>query len=213
MDKLIIFPCNGNAIEALNCVEGQYEVIGFVDDMKDKQGSRYMGVPVFDRTLLDTYKEAKVLAVPGSPDSYRERRQHIQSLQLDAARFATVVHPRAIVSEHVRLGYNVLVMPGVVLTSNSVIGNHVCILPNTVVHHDAEVEDYAMLGAGVIVAGHVRVGTNAYIGSGSKLKNNIAIGAMSLIGMGSNVLKSCGENAMVYGNPAREHYRLQTPRL
>lgn len=205
MEKLIIFPFNGNAIEALDCIGDQYEVIGFVDDVNEKHGVSSSGIPITSRSLIDKYGEAKILAVPGSPVSYKNRVDHITGLNVNPARFAKVIHPRATVSSSARLGYNVLVMPGVVLTSNCEIGNHVCILPGTIVHHDSRIGDYTMLGSGVIVAGHVKVGDNAYIGSGSRLKNNIEIGAYSLVGMGSNVLKSTREHALVYGNPARDH--------
>jgi sugar O-acyltransferase (sialic acid O-acetyltransferase NeuD family) len=204
MEQLLIFPYNGNAIEAMDCIEGQYELIGFIDDTKEKQGPAKYGYTVFDRSALEKYKDAKILAVPGSPASYKKREEHIASLGITKERMATVVHPRAIVGKNVQLGTNCLIMAGVVLTSNAVIGDHVCILPNTVVHHDAVVGDYTLIGCNVAIAGGTTIGRNCYIGSGTNVINGITIGEYTLVGMGSNVVKSIASNIKVAGNPAKE---------
>jgi hypothetical protein len=35
---LLIFPCNGNGLKALDCLGDANELIGFVDDTPEKQG-------------------------------------------------------------------------------------------------------------------------------------------------------------------------------
>ena len=202
MKKLIIFPFNGNGLEALDCVGDQYEFIGFADDTKAKQGkqSRF---EVFSRQLIADCPEAFVLAVPGSPASYKIRHEIIAALDLSPDRFATVIHPRAVVANRANIGYNTLIMAGVVVTSNAQIGNHVCLLPNTVVHHDSSVGDYTLIGSNVTVAGNTQVGSNCYIGSGCSIINGVCIGNGTLVGIGSNVLKSISQNSKAVGNPAR----------
>ncbi|MBK6854929.1 MAG: NeuD/PglB/VioB family sugar acetyltransferase [Burkholderiales bacterium] len=200
---LLIFPCNGNAVEALDCIGSTFEVLGFVDDTAAKQASGCHGLPVFGREALQRWPDALVLAVPGSPCSYLTRSQVIASLGLSADRWARVIHPAAHLSTLATLGRNVLVMAGVVVTSNAVIGDHVCLLPNTVVHHDSHIGAYSLVGANVSIAGHVTVGENCYIGSGSCLKNDITIGAGSLIGLGSTVIRDVPPGSRVAGNPAR----------
>jgi len=203
MEQLLIFPYNGNGLEALACAQGQYDVIGFVDDTPAKQASSAHGLPVLSRAAFQRYSDAKVLAVPGSPTSYLQRQQIIASLQLPVTRFATVLHPRASIATFAQIGYNVLIMAGVAITSNAVIGNHVCVLPNTVVHHDVQLGDYTLIGANIVIAGHTRIGVNCYVGSGSNIINQIAIGDHTLVGMGSNVLCSLPADSKAVGNPAR----------
>lgn len=204
MEKLLIFPFNGNALEAMDCIEEQYELVGFIDDTPEKQGPTRYGVPVFDRSALEIYKEAKVLAVPGSPASYKKRQDHIASLNIDNSRFVSLIHPKAVIGKHVTMGLNCLILAGVVITSNARIGNHVCILPNTVVHHDAVIGDYTLMGCSIAVAGGATIGRNCYIGSGTNIMNGIEIGDYTLIGLGSNVVRSVAANSKVAGNPARE---------
>jgi len=200
---LFVFPCNGNGLEALDCLGDRYVLAAFVDDTPEKQGTSPHGHPVLGREALERKPDVAVLAVPGGPASYRSRRALIEGLGVDPARFARVLHPSARVSPLAKVGRNVLLMAGVVVTSNAVIGDHVCVLPNTVIHHDAVVGDYSLVGSNVTIAGGTVIGENCYIGSGSSLKNGIRVGDQALVGLGSNVLGDVPAGARVAGNPAR----------
>jgi sugar O-acyltransferase (sialic acid O-acetyltransferase NeuD family) len=201
--KLLIFPYNGNGLEALDCLGDQFEFIGFIDDTPEKQGVTKYGHKVFSREILAELPEAKVLAVPGSPTSYKIRNEIISNLKLPVDRFTTIIHPKASVSALASVGHNSLIMAGVVITSNAIIGSHVCILPNSVIHHDCVIGNYTLLGSSVSIAGSTIVGNNCYIGSGTKIINNVSIGDHTLIGLGSNVIKSVEANSKVVGNPAK----------
>ena len=201
--SLLIFPCNGNGLEALDCLGERYRMVGFVDDTLEKQGTTAFGHPVLARRALQDHESAQVLAVPGSPASYRRRPEIIGGLGLQAHRFATVIHPSARISPLARIGRNVLIMAGVVVTSNAIIGDHVCILPNTVIHHDVVVGDWTLIGSNVSIAGHVRLGRNCYLGSGSRIIDGVEIGERTLIGLGSNVIADVRCDVTVVGNPAR----------
>lgn len=202
--QLFLFPYNGNAIEAVECLPEGIQLLGFIDDVAEKQGKNSAGIMVYPRSILAEYPNAKVLAMPGSPSSYLSRANAIASLGLDEDRFATVIHPKANVAKTVAIGKNCLVMAGVVITSNAIVGNHVCVLPNSVIHHDSVIGNYCLIGSNVTVAGGTKIGDNCYVGSGSSIINGISIGNNTLIGMGSNVLKSAPANAKLAGNPAKQ---------
>lgn len=201
---LLIFPYNGNAIEALACIGSAYRFIGFIDDTPQKRGIDPNGYPVFDRGALSQFSDARVLAVPGSPDSYRSRKEIIQGLGIAEQRFARVIDSSARISALASIGGNVLIMAGVVITSNALIGSHSCILPNTVIHHDVVVGDWVLIGSNVTVAGNTVIGENCYIGSGSSIMNGLLIGRGALVGLGSNVIGHVEAGARVAGNPAHQ---------
>jgi sugar O-acyltransferase (sialic acid O-acetyltransferase NeuD family) len=204
VQDLLLFPCNGNAREALDCLGRDFRPIAFVDDDPAKIGANVHGVPVLTRAALDEFPSAMVLAVPGSPSSFSRRADAIGSLGIPVERFATVVHPRATVSAHARLGRNVLLMAGVVVTASAVIGDHVVVLPNAVIHHDACIGAFTLVGAGVLVAGSVDIGENCYVGSGCRFRNNLSVAPHTLVGLGSTVLHSIEEPGGVWiGTPAR----------
>jgi sugar O-acyltransferase (sialic acid O-acetyltransferase NeuD family) len=204
MKNLLIFPYNGNGLEALACLNDEYNFIGFVDDTVEKQGLSEYGFTVFGRDAFKKFSDSFVLAVPGSPESFKKRKDIITELNINPERFTTIIHPSAIVSKMAKIGTNSLIMAGVVITSNSIIGDNVCVLPNTVIHHDTVIGDYSLIGSNVSIAGGTRIGDNCYIGSGSKVINGIQIGDKVLIGLGSNVLKDIEQNAKVVGNPAKK---------
>jgi sugar O-acyltransferase (sialic acid O-acetyltransferase NeuD family) len=204
MQDILLFPANGNAIEALDCCGRGFRPLGFIDDDGKKVGSTLLGLPVFDRAALASYPAAKVLAVPGSPTSFPQRPELIASLQIPRDRFATVIHPAAVVSPYAHVGVNVLIMAGTVITATAVIDDHVLILPNSVVHHDSHVATYTILGSGVLIAGDVNIGERCYIGSGSRLRNNLTVAATTLIGMASTVVQPIDEPGGIWvGSPAR----------
>ena len=200
---LLIFPYNGNGLEALDCLGDAYRCIGFVDDSLAKQGTDAHGYRVFGRDAFNNFPKATVLAVPGSPTSFRSRKQVVTGLGVNADRFARVIHPMARVAPLATIGYNVLIMAGVVITSHCVIGNHVCILPNTVIHHDVIVANWSLIGSNVTIAGGTTIGDNCYIGSGSSIMNDLDVGAGAMLGLGSNLINNVAPGATVAGNPAR----------
>ncbi len=200
--KLVIFPFNGNGIEALDCISfEEYDFLGFVDDDPLKKSEKYS---IYSRDILRNRKEVFVLAVPGSPASFQERKEIINSLGLkNFDRYITAIHPNASIGRNAVIGENCLIMAGVVITSNAQVKNHVCILPNTVIHHDSVVNDYTLIGSNVVVAGGTTIGEGCYIGSGTTIINGVSIGDFTLVGLGSNVLHNVGGHAKMVGNPAR----------
>lgn len=202
MDQLIIFPCNATALEALDFLN-EYEIIGFVDDSPEKHGKQFFGIPVFDRALFAKFPHAKVLAVPGGPDTFYGKPDAINSLPIAKERFITKIHSSANISSTSTIGTNVLIMPGVVITSNVVIEDHVVILPNSVIHHDVQIGAFTFVGSNVSIAGGAKIGNNCFIGSGSSLIQNCKIGDKVLVGLGSVLLNDVGDGSRVAGNPAR----------
>ncbi|HUI69423.1 MAG TPA: hypothetical protein VL354_02810, partial [Spirochaetia bacterium] len=98
--KLLLFPFGGNAKEsllsifAINAIRHEWDVDGFVDDEPSLWGKEYSGIKVLGgRDVLRERTDAFVLAVPGSPGSYLRRQAVIDSLSLEASRFATIIHP------------------------------------------------------------------------------------------------------------------------
>ena len=179
-------------------------MLGFVDDTPAKQLSLVHGHRVHGRDAFSRWPQAHVLAVPGSPNSYRSRGRVIDGLGIPTSRFATIIHPSARVSPLATIGRNVLIMAGVVVTSNAVISNHVCVLPNTVIHHDAVIGAHCLIGSNVTIAGGVRLEENCYVGSGTSVMNDLRIGAAALVGLASTIIRDVPPGATVAGNPARE---------
>jgi sugar O-acyltransferase (sialic acid O-acetyltransferase NeuD family) len=201
---LFLFPCNGNSLEAMECLEVEQKISGFIDDSVDLQRSGFCGLKVFSREIVNQNSSSKFLVVPGNPVSYLGRSNIIDSLKVDRSRFATLIHPSAVVSRSAKIGFNSVIMAGAVVGPQVVVGNHVIVMPNAVIHHDTQIGDLTIIGSNVTVAGHVTIGRNCYIGSGASLIHRISIGDSALVGMGSTVIRTIGPGVRVAGNPARD---------
>jgi len=210
MMDLLLFPFGGNAREALVAVLAQNEtapswnVVGFIDDHKDKWDKQCCGIKVLGgRKVIDDFPSAQVLAVPGNPKNFRERKKIIGLLQLPLERFATVIDPLARIAPDARIGKNSVLMANAVISSSVKIGDHCVILPNTVIAHDSVIGDYTLIGSNVTISGGCKIGLNCYIGSCTSIKENLNIGHGSFLGLASNVIREVSKNEMVAGNPAR----------
>ncbi|MFZ4930008.1 acetyltransferase [Chryseobacterium sp. Mn2064] len=203
-EEILIFPYSGTGIEALDCLSAEQCCIGFISDDISIIGTEQYGIKVYGREAFQDFPEAKVLAVNGSPASYKKRKQIIDGLQIGIDRFTTIIHPKAMIGKNVKVGKNVLIMAGVVATANAEIENHICILPNTVVHHDSKIGDYTLVAANNTICGDVIIGENCYLGASSNFKNGVKVGKHTMVGIGSNVICDIKENVVVIGNPAKE---------
>lgn len=208
--KIIIFPFGGNAREslmsilAINQRKKTWDIIGFFDDNPLTWGKNCCGFKVNGgREVLKHFSQAYILAVPGNPGNYLERKNIIGSLKIDESRLVTILHPTVSVSGDARIGFNTLIMSNTVISCGVKIGNHCIILPNTVVAHDTSIGDYSIIGANVTISGNVRIDSECYVGSGVNIRENLCIGKNTLLGLGSNVVCDIEENVVAVGNPAR----------
>jgi len=210
MTDLLIFPFGGNAREAVAVIDAinkngkQWNLLGFIDDNRDLWDQEFNGVKVLGgKEVLASYPQAKVLAVPGNPDTFPERDKAIMSLGIGESRYTTLIHPSARIGTGVTIGSNTLIMAGAVFTSDVRIGDHCVVLPNSVISHESTIEDYCIIGSNVSVSGRACIGKKSYIGSGSRIMQDITIGGGTMIGLGSVIIRSVDPGSVVAGNPGR----------
>jgi sugar O-acyltransferase (sialic acid O-acetyltransferase NeuD family) len=191
-------------IEDINRIDLRYDVTGILDDnlaLKDQSlyGTRVVGPLEQAKTLND------VLFVNclGSPRNYWKRENIITGLGLSPDRFATLIHPSAVMSPSSTIGHGVVIYPHVVVMAGVRIGDHVVVLANTVMNHDVIVEDYCIITSGVNVSGRVRLQRGCYIGVGSSLIQDCTVGEWALVGLGSAVIRDVPPWTVVAGSPAR----------
>jgi sugar O-acyltransferase (sialic acid O-acetyltransferase NeuD family) len=209
MTDLLIFPFGGNAreaiasIRAINTNEPTWNILGFIDDGESCHGDVMYELPVLGgRERFAEFPDAAVLAVPGSPESFRQRPQLIAELGLPDSRFATIIDPSVRIGPGAEIGINTLIMANVVLSCSVRIGNHCVVLPNTVISHDTQVDDFTLVGSNTSISGQCHIGRGCYIGSGAKVREQLTIGDGSLLGLGAVVVDSLPPGVVVVGNPA-----------
>ena len=154
---------------------------------------------------------AEVVICTGHPGNYFSRKLLVRRLGFDPARYATVIHPAAVLPESCWIGPGSVLLAGVVATAAVTNGAHVSIMPGTVLTHDDEIADYATIAAGVRLAGGVHVGEGAYVGAGALVRERRKVGPWSLIGMGAVVLTDVPPYEVWAGVPARRLRQVDMP--
>jgi sugar O-acyltransferase (sialic acid O-acetyltransferase NeuD family) len=182
----------------------RWDLLGFLDDDASRHGERFGGIPVLGGVArLAELDDARVVVCTGHPGNFASKRAIVERLGLGPERYATLVHPAAVVPASCPLGAGTVVLAGAVFTTEVEVGAHVGVMPQAVLTHDDRVADYAIVAAGVRLAGGVQVREGAYLGAGCLVRENRTIGAGALIGMGAVVTTDVPDGEVWAGTPAR----------
>jgi sugar O-acyltransferase (sialic acid O-acetyltransferase NeuD family) len=183
---------------------GDLNLIGFLDDDPSLQDRCFNDVPVLGPLdALDALDGVMAIVCTGSPADFTSRRRIVDRLGLPNERYATLLHPSAVVPPSVHLGDGCVLQAQVVATTDVSVGKHVLVMPGAVLTHDDFVRDHVTIGARACLAGGVEVEAGAYVGAGVLVREGRTIGAGSLVGMGSVVVTDIPPGQVWCGNPAR----------
>jgi len=130
-------------------------------------------------------------------------RWHKQrELQAAGAQLATVVHPRAYVSQFVQVGAGTVVMANAVVNVDAVVGEACIINTGATVDHDCVLAHAVHVGPGTNLSGNVSVGACSWIGVGSCVRQGTPIGSGVMVGAGAVVIGAVSDGLTVVGCPA-----------
>ena len=198
-------------VRAVNRLSPAWEPLGFLDDDLCRHGSEIDGIRILGPCeAVHDHPEALVVACVASPSDPMRRLALVSRLALPPERYATLVHPTAVVPASATIGHGSVLHAMTVLTADVRLGAHVAVMPAVVLTHDDVVGEGATFGAGVRLAGGVTVERGAYVGSGALVREGAVVGAGAVVGMGAVVTGSVPAAEVWVGVPAR---RLRTASL
>lgn len=206
MKKILIIGAGGMGRELLQWIKDinektpTWEILGFLDDNLNALD----GVET-DAKVVGTIKdwqpkddEEFALAF-GSPEL---KRKIVGIMKAKGAKFATIIHPTALLSPFAHYGEGFIMFPYSKLSCNSTVGDFVTLL-STPIGHDNVIGDYTVISGGCNIVRNVKIGQDVFLAAGVCIAQDVIIGDGAYLGLGSVILKDVKPGAKMFGNPAR----------
>lgn len=169
------------------------------------RGIDYLGTDgVLDSLIHDN---VELVVAVGSIAASHTRLRLYEKAANRGFRFATIMHPTAIVDPSARLGRAVQIMAGAIVQAGTEIGDNAIINSGAIVEHGCRIGQHVHVASGAVIAGDVSVGANSHIGAGAVVLQGCKIGETVTIGAAACVTQDVESGTTVVGVPARARAR------
>ena len=139
----------------------------------------------------------------GSIARPHKRRAAFEKFHAAGFRFASVVHPSAVIASHVDIEGGAQIMAGVVVQTGARIGADALLNTGALVDHDCRIGQHVHIAPGACLSGNVSVGNTSHVGIGACVIQGRTIGADVVVAAGAVVISDIPDGATVAGVPAR----------
>ncbi|NQX55196.1 NeuD/PglB/VioB family sugar acetyltransferase [Pedobacter panaciterrae] len=153
----VIYGAGGHAKVVIDLVlehEGRIECV--FDDNVEEENATFMGIPVL-KYDSESYKDSRLIIAIGDN---KVRKALTHKLKHN---FATLIHPKASVSEFALIGKGTVVLANAVIQAEVSIGDHTIVNIGACVDHEVSISDF------------VHIGPMVYIGGAALIKNGVKI--------------------------------------
>jgi len=139
----------------------------------------------------------------GSIARPHKRRAAYEKFRSAGFRFASVVHPSAVIASYVEIESGAQIMAGAVVQTGARIGGDALLNTGALVDHDCRIGEHVHIAPGACLSGNVSVGNSSHIGIGASVIQGKTIGADVIVAAGAVVISDIPDGATVAGVPAR----------
>lgn len=200
-ENVIVIGAGGHAkVVVATLLASGYTVNALFDDDLSKIGHEVLNVPIRGcfKQIANIGSNSAIIALGDN-----RKRKEIAVCFERYCKWITVLHPKAIIHESVKIGKGTVVFAGASIQPDTSIGEHVIINTGATVDHDCNIEDFVHIAPGVHLAGTVSVRSGAFLGIGTAVIPGKVIGEGAVVGAGSVVIDDIPPFTNVVGVPAR----------
>jgi acetyltransferase EpsM len=210
--RLVILGAGGDGLvvaEAIAQLAGQGgpeapSFVGFLDDAYSQAG-RFEGFSVLGTIDKWTELEEDIAFVPAiqKVGDMPRRAARLDGLGIPLERWATVVHPTAMVAASATIGAGVYIAAFCSVQPRCVVDDFSTLRAGAALGHDAKVSRHGYVGPNAVMCGRTTLGEGSHLGPGAVLLDNRQVGEFSVVGVASAVTKDVAPYSIVMGNPAK----------
>ena len=209
MKDLIIFGASGFGrevawlVERINAHTPTWNLIGFMDDNENIQGTTINGYKVIGKTCdIGKYSDAYFVVAIGA-SKVREKIVNNMKAVNPNIKFGTIIDSSTEISALVNIGDGTIICAHSIITMNVSVGSHVIINLDCTIGHDAVLQDFVTLHPSVNISGNVNIGHAVELGTGLQVIQGKTIGNYSIVGAGAVVIDNLPAKCTAVGVPAK----------
>jgi sugar O-acyltransferase (sialic acid O-acetyltransferase NeuD family) len=204
---IVILGCGGLGRECeewiadANAERHRFNLVGFLDSDRAKHGTSIHDHEVHGD--IDWLEGRSGIGVVLGIGSTVAKLRVVERLRPYRVEFPALIHPNAVIGEHVTYGRGLVASPGSIVTTDVRLGDFVTLNFQLTIGHDGRVGDYVTLAPGVHLSGYVEVGDGCDLGAGAVVLPSKKVGHWSIVGAGAVVNRDLPDDCTAVGVPAR----------
>lgn len=182
---------------------GEWELLGYVDDTPEKQGTSVYGLPVLGpvETLLTWPEEVWSLMPMGTCGGRRALAEKLSGAP--NLHWATIRAKSAVTGKNFSAGEGCLLCENTLCTVDVTLGRHTIVNVGSTIAHDVVLGDFVTVSPGVTVCGNCEIGDGVFLGAGCTVIEQIRIAPGVVVGAGATVVRDLTQPGTYVGTPAR----------
>lgn len=204
MEKIIIVGSGGHGAELTDYIKynekikgiKEFDVIGYLDDNPTNYANYKFEAPLVGG-VRDHVVRHDCLYLMGIAN-LQYRRLFVDRYSADGAKFVSLIHETAFISDSAHIGIGVIVSPLVNIGPNVVVGDFTLVNARCGIGHDTKIGKFNFLSPNVSFTGHTEIGDDNLFGINSATIPGIQIGNRNKVMAGMILDKNVGDDEVVF---------------
>jgi len=176
--KLILLGGGGHCKSCIDVIEqaGLHEIVGIIDQ-QEQLGELILGYKVIgtDEEIESlANKGNEFLVTVGQIKTAKIRERLFNQLREYNAKIATIISPRAYVSQYAEIGEGSIIMHDTLINADASIGKNCIINTKALIEHDAIIGDHCHISTAAIINGGVDIKQGTFFGSNATSREYVA---------------------------------------